>query len=215
MHHQVGNLHLRRAQWAMDPANHRSPAEVEHYLDLALNRFKMYEQIDPVFAPNYYRMGQIYLMRKQYDLAIKTYENLILAKPCAVDPALLKHPFLRRTILKYQPYLLEDGEWVHRHATADDPPAAAEAYTSLANAYYLAEQNGPKGDPGDRLGAAEKAYKKALAFLPSFDNAKRNLEVVYRKAQQEGRLRKLPPPAKMPAAGEPPFTGYEVAPAKK
>ncbi|HEX4047282.1 MAG TPA: hypothetical protein VH309_05585, partial [Elusimicrobiota bacterium] len=64
------------------------------------------------------------------------------------------------------------------------------------------------------LVAAEAYYKKALAFDPSFENAKRNLEIVYRKAQAEGRLRKLTPPAKMPSAGEPPFTGYEVAPYK-
>lgn len=215
MHHQVGNLHLRRAQWAMDPANHRPPEEVEHFLDLALNRFRLYEQIDPVFPPNYYRMGQIYLMRKQYDLAIKTYEDLILAKPCAVDPGLIAHPFLRRTILSYQQYVQEDGKFVHRHAVPAEPAAAAEAYTSLANAYYLAEQNGPAGDPANRLAAAETAYKKALGFKPDFANAKRNLEVVYRKAQVEGRLRKLPPPAKMPEAGEPPFTGYAIAPSKK
>lgn len=214
MHHQVGNLHMRRAQWAMDPANHRPPEEVQKYLDLALNRFRLYQQIDPVFPPNYYRMGQIYIMRKQYDMAIKTYEDLIEAGPCAVDPKLLASPFLRRTILSYQQYVMEDGKWVHRHAVPVDPPAAAEAYTSLANAHYLAEQNST-GDAAGHLQAAEAAYKKALAFLPTFDNAKRNLEVVYRKAQQEGRLRKLTPPATMPGPGEPPFTGYEVGPAKK
>ncbi|MDE2142821.1 MAG: O-antigen ligase family protein [Elusimicrobia bacterium] len=205
MHHQVGNLHLRRAQWAMDPANHRPPEEVQHYLDLALNRFKLYRQIDPVFPPNYYRMGQIYIMRKQYDLAIKNYEDLIAARECAVDPKLLANSFLRHTILSYQVYVQEDGHWVHRHATPQEPAAAAEAYTALANAHYLA----------GHLLRAETFYKKALGFVPTFDNAKRNLEVVYRKAQLDGRLRKLPPPAKLPALGEPPFTGYEVAPAKK
>jgi O-antigen ligase len=57
MHHQVGNLHLRRAQWATD--NHRPQAEVDHFLDLAMNRFRLYQQIDPEFPPNYYRMAQI------------------------------------------------------------------------------------------------------------------------------------------------------------
>jgi hypothetical protein len=103
---------------------------------------------------------------------------------------------------------------VHRHAVPQDPAAAAEAYTSLANAHYLAEQESPK-DPANHLVAAETFYRQALSFAPGYDNAKRNLEVVYRKAQQEGRLRKLPVPAKIPGAGEPPFTGYEVAPFKK
>jgi O-antigen ligase/tetratricopeptide (TPR) repeat protein len=205
MHHQVGNLHMRRAQWAMDPANHRPPEEAEHYLELALNRFRMYQQIDPVFPPNYYRIGQIYIMRKQYDLAIKNYEDLINADQCAVDPSLLAKDSLRHTILSYQQYGQENGHWVHRHALPYDPGAAAEAYTSLANAHYLA----------GHLPEAETAYKHALAFVPTFENAKRNLEVVYRKAQLDGRLRKLPVPAKLPAPGEPPFTGYEVAPAKK
>lgn len=197
----------------MDPANHRPPEEVQHYLDLAMNRFRMYEQIDPVFAPNYFRMAQIYIMEKKYDDAIRTYERYIDAEKCAVDPKLLANDYLRRTILSYQPYLMENGRWVHRHAGPWAPQEAAEAYTSLANAHYLAEQNSKK-DTANHLVAAEAYYKKALAFSPTFDNAKRNLEIVYRKAQAEGRLRKLPPPAKPPSPGEPPFTGYEVAPIK-
>jgi putative inorganic carbon (HCO3(-)) transporter len=214
MHHQVGNLHLRRAQWAVD--NHHPDAEVQHYLDLAMNRFRLYQQIDPVFPPNYYRMGQVYMMRKQYGEAIKVYEGLINAEACAVDPALLAKDYMRKTILSYQPYLLEDGRWVHRHALPQDPYTrdGVEAYTSLANAHFLAHQEAAKDREG-HLELAEKFYKKALSFDPKFDNAKRNLEVVYRKAQSEGRLRQLPPPAKLPGPGEIPFTGYEVGPAKK
>ncbi|MBI3565140.1 MAG: O-antigen ligase family protein [Elusimicrobia bacterium] len=216
MHHQVGNLHMRRAQWAQDPNNHRPPEEAEHYLDLAMTRFKLYQAIDPVFAPNYYRMGQIYMMRKQFDKAIETYQALIDADKCAVAPRLLAKDFLRNTILSYQLYVKEEGGWVHRHAVnmPGQTREAAEAYTSLANAHFMAEQQTPK-DAAGHLQAAEQAYRKALSFEPAFENARRNLEVVYRKAQQEGRLRQLPPPAKMPGAGEPPFTGYEVGPVKK
>lgn len=201
-HHQVGNLHLRRAQWAID--NRRPPEEASKYLDLALNRYRLYQQIDPVFAPNYYRMGQIYMMRQQYDEAIKVYEELIAAPQCQVDPRLLTHVLLRSTILSYHQYVREDERWVHRHAVPQPPfhRDGAEAYTSLANAHYLAEH----------LEEAEKFYKKAIAFDPSADQSKRNLEVVYRKAQSEGRLRKMPPPARMPGPGEIPFTGYEVVP---
>jgi O-antigen ligase/tetratricopeptide (TPR) repeat protein len=217
MHHQVGNLHMRRAQWAQDPNNHRPPEEAEKYLDLAMTRFRLYQAVDPVFAPNYFRIGQIYMMRKQFDSAIQTYEALIDADKCAVEPSLLKNDFLRRTILSYQLYVKEDAGWVHRHAIflPGQTQAGAEAYTSLANAHFLAEQQIPGKDLAGHLQASELYYKKALAFEPAFENAKRNLEVVYRKAQQEGRLRQLPPPAKMPAPGEPPFTGYEVGPVKK
>ncbi|OGR92476.1 MAG: hypothetical protein A2V88_01050 [Elusimicrobia bacterium RBG_16_66_12] len=201
MHHQVGNLHLRRAQWAMD---NKRPEEGAKYLDLALNRYRLYQEIDPVFAPNYYRMGQLYMMRRQYDEAIQVYEELINAPQCDVAPSLLAKDFLRGTILSYQPYTKDDGRWVHRHAVPQAPftQAGAEAYTSLANAHFMA----------GHLEESEKFYKKALSFDLAFEQAKRNLEVVYRKAQSEGRLKKLAPPARMPGPGEIPFTGYEVAP---
>ena len=158
-------------------------------------------------------MAQVYILQRKYDEAIKTYERFIDAAQCAADPKLLAKGYLRDTILSYQPYVMEDGRWVHRHAGPWAPKDAAEAYTSLANAHYLAEQAGGKDAP-NHLGDAEAYYKKALAFDPTFENARRNLEIVYRKAQAEGRLRKAAPPAKMPAPGEPPFTGYEVAPIK-
>jgi tetratricopeptide (TPR) repeat protein len=173
----------------------------------------MYRQIDPVFPPNYFRLAQVYIMEQRYDDAIKTYESLIDAVECGVNPKLLAKDSLRNTILSYQAYIQEDGKWVHRHAM----PAThegSEAYTSLANAHYLAEQNSPGKDVAGHLVAAELYYKKALAYDPAFANAKSNLEIVYRKAQTEGRLRKLNPPARMPVPGEPPFTGYEVAPIK-
>jgi hypothetical protein len=106
---------------------------------------------------------------------------------------------------------------VHRHATPAEAKDAAEAYTSLANAHYLAEQAAHQAgqkDADDHLGAAERYYRKALSFDLTFDNAKKNLDIVYHEAQAEGRLRKAAPPAKMPGPGEPPFTGYEVAPSK-
>src|SRR6185369_2220228 len=64
MHHQVGTLHLKRALWAM---NHGHPEEVQFYLDRAINRYRLYQQIDPVFEPNYYQMGQIFMMERKFD----------------------------------------------------------------------------------------------------------------------------------------------------
>jgi O-antigen ligase/tetratricopeptide (TPR) repeat protein len=215
MHHQVGSLHMRRAQWAID--NHRPPEEVEHYLDLAMNRFRLYEEIDPVYPPNYYRIAQIYVMRRQFPEAIRTYRELIAAEACAVDPALLKSDRLRTTILSYQAYVKEkdaDGRdvWVHRHASMAFPQESAEAYTNLANVEFTYHQAFPK-IPG-LLESAETDYRRALGFVPNFDQARKNLEVVYSLAHNEGRLKTLPKPEQPPAPGEPIFTGYEVAPHK-
>lgn len=199
MHHQVGALHMKRAQYAQDQGK---PDEAEKYLDMAMTRFRLYEQIDPVFAPNYHRMAQIYMIRKDMASAIKTYEALIAAEKCAVEPHLLDRPFLRRTILSYQPYNLEDGRYVHRHANVVNPNEGSENLTALANAYFMA----------GRLEDAERSYLQALALNPEHANAKNNLGVVYNRARAEGRLKQLPPPPAPPAKGMPPFTGFQVLP---
>lgn len=195
MHHQVGALHMKRAEWAMQ---HGHPDEAQFYLDRAMNRFRLYQAIDPVFPPNYFRMGQIYMIRKDYAAAAKVYQDYIDAEKCAVAPSLISKPLLRKTILSYQDYVDEPGipYPVHRHESA-------EAYTNLGNADYLLEKYQP----------AEDAYRKALSLEPNYDQAKRNLSVLYAKAQSLGRLRKLTAPT--PGATPGPFTGYEIAPAKR
>ena len=196
-HHQVGALHLKRAQWA---AEHGHPEEAPKYLERALTRFLMYKAIDPVFAPNYYRIAQVYMIQKRWDLAAKAYEDYIRADQCAVDPKLISKPALRKSILSYQTYVDEPGipYPVHRHESD-------EAYASLGNAYFMLE----------RLDAAEIAYRKALKFNPNNDLAKRNLSVVYNKARALGRLKQLSGPPTVPQPGALPYTGFEVLPAKK
>ena len=197
MHHQVGSLHLKRAEWAMQ---HGHPDEAQKYLDRALNRFLLYRAIDPVFAPNYFRIGQVYMIEKRWDMAARAYEDYINAEKCQVAESLISKPWMRRTILAYQDYVDEPGipYPVHRHESA-------EAYTNLANAYFML----------GRLEDSERAYRHALKLDPNFDQAKRNLQVVYNKAQSLGRLRKLPgpPPAFKPT--DLPYTGYEILPVKK
>ena len=197
MHHQVGSLHLKRAEWA---AQHGHPEEAQKYLDRALNRFRLYEQIDPVFAPNYYRLGQVYMIEKNWAAAAKAYEDYIRAEKCAVAPSLISKKPLRESILSYQAYVHEEGlpYPVHRHESD-------EAYANLGNAYFMLE----------RLEDAEKAYRNALRLNPNHELSKRNLSVVYNKARVAGRLRQLPGPAPMPVPGALPYTGYEVLPAKK
>lgn len=195
MHHQVGALHMKRAQWAIQNGH---PDEAEIYMRRAMTRFKMYEQIDPVFPPNYFRMAEIYLMHKQYPEAAKIYEDFIKAEKCAIAPSLISKSWLQKTILAYQPYVEEPGIAypVHRHEQAD-------AYTNLGNIYVWM----------DRLADAELAYRRALMLDPNYDNAKKNLSAIYSKAQAVGRLRPVPPAAPSPANLV--RTGYEILPPKK
>lgn len=162
MHHQVGALHLKRAEWAM---NNGRPQETPFHLEQALTRFKMYRAVDPVFPANYVRMGQIYMIQKRYDEAVKTYEDLIEAPKCQVADSLIMKPYLRGSILSYQTYVAEAGAPPrHKHETA-------EAYWYLANAHFLKED----------WAASERAYLKAIALDPNFDMAKKNLAVLYQR----------------------------------
>jgi O-antigen ligase/tetratricopeptide (TPR) repeat protein len=208
MHHQVGNLHMRRAEWAM---NNGRPQEAEQYLDKALTRFYLYQAIDPVFEPNYHRIGQIYMIRGQtaqqqgraadaradFEKAVQNYEMFINAPRCAVAPSLMAKSYLKDTILSYQKYVkLDDEPITHKHESA-------EAYTNLANAYFML----------DRWSESEKAYKRALVIRPDFQQAQNNLNVLYQKMRSQGGVRKAAPLA----GPQPPAApgGFEIVPSKK
>lgn len=127
-------------------------------------------------------------------------------------PRLLASSLLRGTILSYQQYELENGSWVHRHPLYAQPDGI-KAYTNLANVYFLAYQSDPRRHP-EYLEKAERDFKISLALDPKFKQSKDNLDIVYRLARSEGRLRRVSPPEQPPRPGEPLFTGYEVAPKK-
>lgn len=158
MHHQVGNLFVKRANHAVQQG--KLP-EANGYLEEALKRFKLYQAIDPVYAPNYFRMGQIHMMRRHYDEAIRVFKDLIDAPQCRVGGEGLARPFPRRTFFSYQGYVPDSPEPVHRHESP-------EAYTALANAYFA------KGDAAEAL----KAYRRALVLDPSFQTASSNLKLL-------------------------------------
>lgn len=175
MHHQVGVLYLKRAEWERSQGR---PAEAEKYMDLALKRFELYSMHDPVFPPNWHRIAEIYMSRNNLDKAIEAYNNLLLAPFCAAEDWLSQSERGRHSVLAYMTHRQIDGKWVHRH---DDP----DAYARLGNAYFM------KGD----LAMAERAYRDSLTFDPNNQMAQKNLQVVYAKAQQEGRLKVTPPAA--------------------
>jgi O-antigen ligase/tetratricopeptide (TPR) repeat protein len=207
MHHQVGNLHMRRAEWAMSQGR---ADEADLYLRKALTRFYMYQAIDPVFEPNYFRIGQIYMIwaqraqqqgrkdeaRGYFEKAAENYETLINAPKCAVDPALLARGYLRNSILSYQTYVELPGEApTHKHESA-------EAYTNLANAYFMLE----------RWKDAENAYQRALAINPGFAQARTNLAVLSQKVRFAGAAVTPPLPGYQPENAPPRF---EIIPSKR
>ncbi|MBI4678738.1 MAG: tetratricopeptide repeat protein [Elusimicrobia bacterium] len=192
-HHQVGVLHLKMAEHMMNAAR---PQEAEKYLDRALTRFKLYEAIDPVFAPNFYRMAQVHMIRKNFAEAIKAYEGAINAEKCEVADSLLANETLRTTILSYQAYGVAPGERTprHRHETA-------ESYMNLGNAYLMME----------KLADGERAYKRALALDPANESVRRNLGILYQRANATGKLKALSVPLQPPPTSYyGPFTGFEI-----
>ncbi|PKM97084.1 MAG: hypothetical protein CVU79_10090 [Elusimicrobia bacterium HGW-Elusimicrobia-3] len=133
MHHQVGNLYLKMHDHLMRQGKQKEAAE---FLDKALARYNLYEHLDPVYSPNYFRKAQIYIMRQDFKSAEREYQNNVSAWKC-----------------------FKKG---HDHGTAD-------AYTLLANVQFAQ----------GKYREAAANYRLALGKDPNFEQAKRNLEVVY------------------------------------
>ena len=72
MHHQVGMLYMKMHDYYAAQGKTKEAAE---YYDKALARLKLYENLDPVYPPNYYRKAQIYLSRLDYASAEREYSN--------------------------------------------------------------------------------------------------------------------------------------------
>ena len=79
MHHQVGTLYMKMHDYY---AGQGKPKEAAEYLDKALARLNLYENLDPVYAPNYYRKAQIHLARRDYPSAEREYLNNVNAWKC-------------------------------------------------------------------------------------------------------------------------------------
>ncbi|HNW44926.1 MAG TPA: tetratricopeptide repeat protein, partial [Elusimicrobiales bacterium] len=79
MHHQVGIMYIKMHDYLLKSGK---PAEAEKYLDKALARFQLYENIDPVYAMNYYHKAQIYYMKRDLVSAEKEYQHNLYAWKC-------------------------------------------------------------------------------------------------------------------------------------
>jgi tetratricopeptide (TPR) repeat protein len=142
----------------------------------------MYHNLDPVFAPNYYAMAQIFHARGQHNKAIETFLSLINAKECRVDLRFLQKEFVRKTLLDYQTYIYRQGQWMHLH---EDP----KTYSDLGGAYWM------NGDAAHAL----QSFQQALALNPNFTPAKQNLEHLSAILRSHGSIQRVSsPPAVMP-----------------
>ncbi len=81
MHHQVGIMYMKMYDYLVK--NGRAD-EAAKYLDKAMARFALYEEIDPVYDLNYYRKAQIDYMRHDLPAAKKEYEHNLYAWKCFV-----------------------------------------------------------------------------------------------------------------------------------
>jgi O-antigen ligase/tetratricopeptide (TPR) repeat protein len=79
MHHQVGTLYLKMHDHLMRQGKTK---EAQEYLDRALARYTLYENLDPVYSPNYFRKAQVYIMRKDLKSAEREYSNNVSAWKC-------------------------------------------------------------------------------------------------------------------------------------
>jgi len=173
MHHQVGTLYLKYGDWLIHQGRVQ---EGQRAWDRALESFEKYRKIDPVFAANYYRIGQIHMLRGQYTNAVKTYSALIEAKECRVEPDLLRRDWLRKTILAYQPYVLRNGEWIHLHESA-------ETYTNLGGIYMMM----------GLAANAQQALHQALDLDRNYPPAVQNLRIIEERLRTPSGLKPVPP----------------------
>ena len=79
MHHQVGTLYIKMHDYYVSQGKQK---EADEFLDKALARLNLYENLDPVYEPNYYRKAQIDIVKRDYPAAEREYLNDINAWKC-------------------------------------------------------------------------------------------------------------------------------------
>ncbi|NLH39409.1 MAG: tetratricopeptide repeat protein [Elusimicrobia bacterium] len=147
-HYQVGSLYLKMAEFQR---SHGKNDEAFGYLDMAMKRFDLYQNLDPVFPYNYFKRAQIWIYKRDFKKAAEEYLHYLDAWKCH------SHKFLAAQSV----YGVD-----HR-----DPkiyPGLQEVYTNLAGIYFMM---------GDYKKAYEN-YKTALDIDPSFELAKKNIATV-------------------------------------
>ncbi|MBI4668192.1 MAG: tetratricopeptide repeat protein [Elusimicrobia bacterium] len=137
MHHHVGNLFLKRAEWGIQ--NNEPPEKIRGFFEEAVKRYRLYQNIDPVYPDNYYRMGYALTRLGRIPEAQEEFKKRIMAFRCT-DLAGIG-PLMS---------LINLERWAgHAHP---DP----EAYVNLAKSYLM-------------LGDYRRAVATYFGFLRQID----------------------------------------------
>ncbi len=124
MHHQVGLLYMKAAQYYGQQGN---SAESGLYWDKALARFELYHNLDPVFAYNYYRKAMIYMARGEHEKARLEYSNYINAEHCYEKGHLHEDPEAYTNLAYIEQIMgkLQDAEKHYKRALELNPGYSA------------------------------------------------------------------------------------------
>ncbi|OVE77416.1 hypothetical protein BVX98_02625 [bacterium F11] len=74
VHHQMGLLNTKRMQQAQQWGDQEG---VVKYREAALKNFYLYRMLDPVFPPNYHRIMELLVAKKEFEEAEKLYKEAI------------------------------------------------------------------------------------------------------------------------------------------
>ena len=120
MHHQVGILYMKMYDYQLKNGNQ---AEAEKYLDMAMARFNLYENLDPVYNLNYYRKAQIYLIKHDLAGAEREYRHNLEAWKCHVKGHLHDTPdaYLNLGNALYGQHKLKEAGEYYEFALKKDP----------------------------------------------------------------------------------------------
>ncbi|MBI4064467.1 MAG: tetratricopeptide repeat protein [Elusimicrobia bacterium] len=80
MHHHVGNLFLKRAEWGI--GHSESPEVIRGFYEEAVRRYRLYQGIDPVYADNYYRLAFALVRLGRFQEAQEELKKRIMAFQC-------------------------------------------------------------------------------------------------------------------------------------
>lgn len=147
-HYQVGVLYMKMAEYQKSQGKND---EAFKYLDKAMKRFDLYQNLDPVFPYNYFRRAQVWIYKKDFKKAEEEYLHYLDAWKCN------NHKFLAAQSVYGKDH--RDPKLYH---------GLQEVYTNLAGIYFMM---------GDYKKAYEN-YKIALDIDPYFEPAKKNIATV-------------------------------------